>query len=369
MRALPQRTHQMCKSFLVLAFKKELLPLSAPPAYHRDTLFIRLAYRIHLVIAACPGLPAVLRRGGKSMEMQQIRYFLALSKSLNFTRAAEMCNVSQPALTRAIQALEAELGGDLIRRERANSHLTPLGERMLPFMQQCFEAASGAQALAKAVKSSDIAPLNLALSCSINMAAFMQPISELFRSYPGIQLKIRRGSGDTIGDMLKNGDVELAIAGPLDEAWERLDRWKIFVEPMSVTVHRDHRLAQQNEVEIVHLSGERFLTLIGCEMAAQQISYLTANGVSGASTHEVETDYDLVTLLEANAGVSVMPASAPKSAMLRRPMVRRWQLERDVSVYAVAGRQRSAVATTLLNLLRAADWTDFEAAELAAAHG
>lgn len=294
------------------------------------------------------------------MEMQQIRYFLALSKSLNFTRAAETCNVSQPALTRAIQALEGELGGDLIRRERGNSHLTPLGERMLPFMQQCFDAAASAQALAKAVKSSDVAPLNLALSCSINMAAFMLPISELFRSYPGIQLKIRRGCAEAIGEMLKNGDVELAIAGPLNETWDRLDRWKIFLEPMLVTVHRDHRLAQQNEVEIEHLSGERFLNLIGCEMAAQQLAYLTANGVSGASTHEVETDHDLVALLEANAGVSVMPASAPRSAMLCRPMVRQWRLERDVSVYGVAGRPRSPVAATLLNLLRAADWTDFE---------
>ena len=294
------------------------------------------------------------------MEMHQIRYFLALSKSLNFTRAGELCNVSQPALTRAIQALEAELGGDLFRRERGNSHLTPLGQRMLPFLQQCFDAAVSAQALAKAVKSSDVAPLNLGLSCSINMAAFMQPISELFRAYPGIQLKIRRGPGDAIGDMLKNGDVELAIAGPLDETWERLDRWEIFVEPLLVTVHCDHRLARQNEVEIEHLSGERFLTLVGCEMAKRQFAYLAENGVSVVNTHEVENDHDLLALLEANAGVAIMPASAPRSSVLCRPVVRQWRLERAVSVYGVLGRQRPPVATTLLNLLRAADWSDFE---------
>jgi DNA-binding transcriptional LysR family regulator len=50
------------------------------------------------------------------MEMQQVRYFLALARELNFTRAAEACNVTQPALTRAIQALEAELGGRLFHR-------------------------------------------------------------------------------------------------------------------------------------------------------------------------------------------------------------------------------------------------------------
>ena len=99
--------------------------------------------------------------------------------------------------------LEAELGGDLIRRERGNSHLTALGQRMLPLLQQCYDAAVSAQNLAKAVQSSDVAPLNLGLSRSINMAAFMQPMSELFRAYPGVELKIRRGSGEAIHDMLR----------------------------------------------------------------------------------------------------------------------------------------------------------------------
>ena len=52
------------------------------------------------------------------MEMHQVRYFLAVADTLNFTRAAEQCHVSQPALTRAIQQLEEEMGGLLLRRER-----------------------------------------------------------------------------------------------------------------------------------------------------------------------------------------------------------------------------------------------------------
>ena len=64
------------------------------------------------------------------MELQQIRYFLALADSLNFTRAAKRCGVSQPALTQAIQKLEEELGGSLFRRERNLTHLTELGRVM-----------------------------------------------------------------------------------------------------------------------------------------------------------------------------------------------------------------------------------------------
>ena len=73
--------------------------------------------------------------------MHHIRYFLAVSETLNLTKAAERCNVVQPALSRAIQALESELGGELLRRERALSHLTELGQRMLPMLRQCYDTA------------------------------------------------------------------------------------------------------------------------------------------------------------------------------------------------------------------------------------
>ena len=58
------------------------------------------------------------------MELQQVRYFLALCETLNFTRAAERCNVTQPSLTRAIQALEAEFGGPVLAPERTKTPLT-----------------------------------------------------------------------------------------------------------------------------------------------------------------------------------------------------------------------------------------------------
>src|SRR5882757_8481087 len=73
---------------------------------------------------------------GCTMEMHQVRYFLAVAETLNFTRAAEKCNVTQPALTRAIQKLEEELGGLLLRRERNLTHLSDLGRLMKPHLEQ-----------------------------------------------------------------------------------------------------------------------------------------------------------------------------------------------------------------------------------------
>src|ERR1700740_117094 len=117
------------------------------------------------------------------MEMHQVRYFLAVARTLNFTRAAEECHVAQPSLTRAIKQLEGELGGDLFRRERPASQLTELGQRMHPLLKQCYEAAVGARSLASSSRSGDIGALRLALSHTLDMSLIIPFLEELKRSF------------------------------------------------------------------------------------------------------------------------------------------------------------------------------------------
>jgi LysR family transcriptional regulator, hydrogen peroxide-inducible genes activator len=99
------------------------------------------------------------------MEMHQVRYFLAVAETLNFTRAAEKCNVTQPALTRAVQKLEEELGGLLLRRERNLTHLSDLGRLMKPHLEQILSESESAKVQAKEFLRLDNAPLNLG-SCA-----------------------------------------------------------------------------------------------------------------------------------------------------------------------------------------------------------
>jgi DNA-binding transcriptional LysR family regulator len=78
------------------------------------------------------------------MELHQVRYFLALCREQNFTRAARRCGVSQPSLSNALRRLEAELGGPLFHRGRMNCVLSELGEAMLPHLaklDQCVRDA------------------------------------------------------------------------------------------------------------------------------------------------------------------------------------------------------------------------------------
>jgi DNA-binding transcriptional LysR family regulator len=291
--------------------------------------------------------------------MHQIRYFLTAARTLNFTRAAEECHVSQPSLTRAIQTLEAELGGELFHRERGLTHLTDLGVKMLPLVRQCYESAAAAKSLASALKDGAVTPLKLALSTSINIAILVPQLTELSRSFAGIELKFFRGAPAEIADCLKRGGADLGVAGPLRGEWERFDQWTLFTEPFVLAVNENHRYANRERITIEELNGETIIRRPHCECLDDVEALLREHGLAESQRHEASTEADVVGLLSANVGVALVPASADLPSKLHRLSVEDANLARPVSVYGVAGRPRSPIAATLLKMLRASDWSAY----------
>lgn len=293
------------------------------------------------------------------MEMQQVRYFIAVARTLNFTRAAEDCNVTQPALTRAIKQLEYELGGDLIRREGRNSHLTELGNKMLPILRQCHEAAQSAKILAKAVKQGDVSMLAVAVARALDPAIIVEALKEMYDAFPGLQLKLKRGSAGEIAAMLKSGDVDLAIGGPLGENWDRLEAWPMFTESFDLIVSPDHGLAMRNDVEldVELIRDERFLIHAGADLTDYERERMGAAGVNMHQAQEVDSVRDLQAMVRAGFGVGIAPAHAVRGDGVTHLDYAALGLSRPVAIYTVAGRQRPREAAALLNLLRGSDWS------------
>jgi DNA-binding transcriptional LysR family regulator len=291
------------------------------------------------------------------MEMHQVRYFLAVARTLNFTRAAEECHVAQPSLTRAIRQLEGELGGDLFRRERPQAQLTELGQRMLPLLKQCYESALSARSLASAIKKGEVGSLRLALSQTIDPALVMPHVVELGKLFSGLELKLYRGSAAEVLAYLKRGEAEIALAASLGEEWERLDSWPLFTEDFQLVVHSMHRLANASSIAPADLKEERFVVRSYCESTPALLETLRALDIDVGRGHEAGAEADLIALLEAGVGVALLPGSAKTPDTLVRLMVEQLQLSRTVYLYGVAGRQRTAVASTVMKMLPANDWS------------
>src|SRR5258708_12630976 len=108
-----------------------------------------------------------------AMEMHEIRYFLAVCETLNFTRAAERANVTQSALTRAIKKIEEELGGLLFRRERSRTHLTDLGQLIRPQLEEVLKRSEAVKPPARGFLQLDNAPPHLAVMCTLAPPPFL----------------------------------------------------------------------------------------------------------------------------------------------------------------------------------------------------
>lgn len=295
------------------------------------------------------------------MEMHQVRYFLAVSRALNFTRAAEECHVAQPSLTRAIKQLEEELGSELFRRERNLTHMTEFGQRMLPHLQQCYDSAATAKDLASSIKSGAVAPISIALSTAINLALLVPRLKELVRVFEGLELRFVRGSTSDVAEALKKGDADIAVSGPLRDTWDRFDSWPLFTERFCLAANKDDRLSNRSAIEPKDLASERLIWRTYCEHAAEFEDFLRSRQLHSAISHKVASEHDLIALLEANLGVGVLPSSAPRSENIKLIPINGLDLRRTVYLYGVAGRQRSPATTALIKLMRASDWSVYSA--------
>ena len=200
------------------------------------------------------------------MEMHQVRYFLAVAEDLNFTRAAERCNVAQPSLSRAVKLLEEELGGPLFHRERSQTHLSELGHMVRPHLELVFKEQQATKELARSFTSLKKTRLKLGVMCTIAPVQVTELLGTVIARYPGIDLEISDRSGLQLQEELLNGELEVAIYCvqdvPLDE---RLHFMPLFREQMVIVLHPQHKLASQNAVRPTDLHGDRYLKRVNCE--------------------------------------------------------------------------------------------------------
>jgi DNA-binding transcriptional LysR family regulator len=291
------------------------------------------------------------------MELHQIRYLLSLSKTLNFTRAAEDCNVSQPALSRAISQLEAELGGELFRRERNLTHMTEFGQTILPELQRCYEASLNAKAIAKDFLKEGHAPLNIAMSRTIEMDLLSPFLGELADAFPKIEIRILRGPTQEIGEKLKSGDAEVGISGPLADSWDRFEARKLYEQRFGVLLRSDHPLSHGDRIELSELMHERLLCRPQCVLSETLEAKLRELGAHNISKHEVPQIEDLPGLVQAHFGVGLWPVARKLDEKFLINQVEGFEMSRWIHVHTVFGRRLTAGASTLVNLLRAQDWT------------
>ncbi len=297
------------------------------------------------------------------MEFHQVRYYVALCKTLNFTRAAEACNVTQPALTRAIQRLEDELGGPLFQRERHLTQLTELGRLMQPLLGQTLAAAEAAKEHATRFKRSEVASLRLGLPSTISARVVSASLKELTRRIPTLELELKMAGEGELAEALMQGDIDAAFLDQTRELPDRLKTWQLFTEAYQLAFAGGHHLAELDLVPLAALDGEALIARRGCDATMRLQELCAAAGIKLRLRHLSDSEEQIQHLAAVELGVALVPQHLHVlPSLLTRPLAES-SLRRSIVLAVVGGRRYSPALDAFVRLTRARDF----AGELAAA--
>jgi LysR family transcriptional regulator, hydrogen peroxide-inducible genes activator len=290
------------------------------------------------------------------MEMHQAKYFIAVCQTLNFTRAAKQCGITQPALTRAIQRLEHDLGGQLFRRERGRTHVTKLGRIVRPHFEQLFESCAAIKSDSRAFLSLEKADATLGIMFTIGAGPLVGFLTDFRAAHPGITITLREGIPTALIELLLNGEIDVAVLAPPGPLDRRLNARFLYRERLSVAFPSSHRFADQRTVSVGDLEGENYLARMNCETQRRLTAICKAHNVAIREICRSERE-DWIQLLVANgAGICFLPEYSAVIPDLRIFPLGNPELMRDISAVTVAGRRFSPAMRKLIQAINRHAW-------------
>ena len=244
------------------------------------------------------------------MELHQLRYFCAVARAGNFTRAAEQEHVSQPSLSQQVLKLEDELGTRLFDRLGRSIRLTASGEAFLPKAEAVLRQLS--QAKLEIREMSGVEKGTVTVGTIPTIAPYFLParLSSFARQHPQIQVSVVEEITPVLLEKLQEGRIDLALLA-LPVVGDHFVSQELLREPLYLVVPQTHCLAGQTRVHLNQIEDESFLLLK--EGHCFRENTLAACGRARLRPNVVFESGQFATLLAmvaAGAGISVVPAMA-----------------------------------------------------------
>jgi DNA-binding transcriptional LysR family regulator len=284
------------------------------------------------------------------VELRQIRQFVALAEALNFHRAAEALNMTQPPLSLSMRNLEGELQARLFERHSRGVSLTEAGEAALPHAR---DALAAAEALARSVRQTaagERGRLRIGFVGSATYGLLPAIIPRFHERLPGIDLGLKEATSLEIVRGLKEGGLDLGLvrAPLLQDASVALE--SLYKEALILLAPRDHRLAGAERVRLEDLKDEPFVLYDRVQVPnlfSQTILACEAAGFLPKVVEEAAHIHTLIALVESGLGLALAPAVMRRAAAGRAQCLEITAAGRSLEIgFALAtreGERRSAV--------------------------
>ncbi len=290
------------------------------------------------------------------MEMSQIRYVLAAAKHLNFTKAAAECNVSQPALTKGVKALEGELGSPVFHREGRRILLSDFGRTMLPHLQHIVDEAAAAQTLAQNFRLLEQVPIRLGIMSTVGHIRLARFLAQFEKNNGGLELGVSEAPIGELKDKLRNGEIDVAIMTLTDDLEAEYRTHHLYSERYVVVFPPEHRLGSSNAISLKDLSGENYVDRLACEMREMVMGVCESMNVELYARFRSEREDWVQAMVLAGIGFAFMPEySVTLPGLLQRPLIEP-TVERSVVAVTVPGRKFSPAVDALMRSTQSFAW-------------
>jgi LysR family hydrogen peroxide-inducible transcriptional activator len=242
--------------------------------------------------------------------LRQLRYFEALSRHLNFGRAARECAVSQPALSLQIQDLEAKLAVDLVERGRSSIALTETGRIIARRAGEILTAVNDLVDYARHRGGTLTGPLRLGVIPSIGPYLLPAILPALKAEFPALELHLRESQTDQLLDAIAERRIDLALlAVPVHRPG--IEQIGLFEDPFYLLTPRRHELASRDSVELANLRNERILLLEeGHCLRDQALSLCNLAGAADVAEFGATSLATITQLVGNGYGVTILPEMA-----------------------------------------------------------
>jgi LysR family hydrogen peroxide-inducible transcriptional activator len=240
------------------------------------------------------------------LNLQELKYFVAVAEHKHFGRAATACNVSQPTLSFQLRKLEDHLGVVLFERTNKRVALTPMGRRLLIHARESLREAELVESTAKAAGDPLVGSLKLGIIPTV--APYLMPmiLGPLRKECPGMSIEFWEDLTGPLLNLLAAQKLDAALIATDLRSGTDLTEIPLFVEPLLAALPENHALAGKNRVGANELADDLLALADGHCLADQA---LTACGKrrSRLGPFQASTLDTLVNLVAAGYGTTLIP--------------------------------------------------------------
>ncbi|MEL6169960.1 MAG: LysR family transcriptional regulator [Pseudomonadota bacterium] len=290
------------------------------------------------------------------MELNQIRYFLNLSETLNFTEAARLSGVTQPSLTRAIQRLEEELGSALIYRDGKDSRLTDLGREVQA------EFIRIDMALMNIQERSENSSRGLGRVLDIGVATTIAPTG--FTGFFDYALQQLSMAAVNLHPLAMKEGAEAVLSGKLHACLlpqppafnPKLSVVSLFQERFLLACGPDHPLAEKDDVSTEEIAQYPYVDRLACEFHSQIVEHFMNRDAVMYPRFRSEREDWVQRMVADGHGICIMPErSAILPGIVTKP-VQGLDLTRRVVLVTVSGSGTAHEIRKFVHMASEYDW-------------